>query len=221
MSYSEARQPGHSLLSGPAIVGYLAGTKFLLHLLTAANYGLFTDELYFLACGEHLAWGYVDMPPLTAAQAWLVRHLLGDSPYAIRLLPALAGAALVVMAGAMVRQMGGDRYAQALVALAVLVAPGWLAIDAYLSMNSIELLLVAAFAMIVIQIIKSGSTQLWVAFGAVAGIGLLNKHTVILFGFALIFAVIVTPGRRIKFNRWFLAGGALALVIFLPNLVWM
>ena len=110
-------------LSGPAIVAYMAMLKFLLHMVTAANYGLFVDELYFLACGEHLAWGYVDMPPLTAFQAWLAPGLFGDSLYAIHLLPALMGAANVLLIGALVRQLGGQRYAQGLAALSAVVAP--------------------------------------------------------------------------------------------------
>ncbi len=117
------------LASGSAIVVALAFTKLLVHLATAGVYGLFVDELYFLACGEHLAWGYVDMPPLTALQAWLARTLFGDSMLAIRLFPALAGAGLVLLAGSLARQLGGRRFAQGLAALAVLVAPGYLAVD--------------------------------------------------------------------------------------------
>jgi hypothetical protein len=209
------------LLGPRAIVATIAGLKFLLHMLTAAKYGLFTDELYFLACGEHLAWGYVDMPPLTAVQAWLARTLLGDSPYAIHFLPALAGAALVLMTGAMVRQLGGGRWAQVIAALAAAIAPGCLAFDAYLSMNSIDLVLVAGLAMILIRIVQTGDARLWLGFGAVAGIGLLNKHTIILFGFAFVVSLLFTRARRLMFNWWFVAGGAVALLIFLPNLVWM
>jgi 4-amino-4-deoxy-L-arabinose transferase-like glycosyltransferase len=207
--------------SGPAIVAFLAAVKLALHLAAAANYGLFVDELYFLACGEHLAWGYVDMPPLTAAQAWLARASFGDSLYGIHLLPALAGAGLVLLVGAITRELGGRRYAQGLAALAALVAPGWLAFDAYLSMNSIEPLLVSGCVLIVIRIMNTGNTQLWLAFGVLAGIGLLNKHTIILFSFALLAALALTPRRRILFSWWFAAGGAIALAIFLPNLLWL
>src|SRR5436190_15378822 len=105
------------------IVAVLAAIKFALHMATASRYGFFIDELYFLACGEHLAWGYVDFPPLTPAQAWLTRALFGDSAYSIRLFPALAGAGLVLLAGAMARRLGGGRLAQGLAALAVLAAP--------------------------------------------------------------------------------------------------
>src|SRR5258705_357969 len=92
--------------SGTALVLVLAAIKLVLHLATSGNYGLFTDELYFLACGEHLDWGYVDMPPLTGLQTFLARHLFGDSMLAIRLFPALFGAGSVLLAGALARQLG-------------------------------------------------------------------------------------------------------------------
>jgi 4-amino-4-deoxy-L-arabinose transferase-like glycosyltransferase len=209
------------LFSARAIVATIAALNFMLHMVMAGKYGLFVDELYFLACGEHLAWGYVDMPPLTAIQAWLTRSLLGDSLYAIHFLPALAGAALVLMTGAIARQLGGGRWAQTIAALAAAIAPGCLAFDAYLSMNSIDLVLVAGLALILIRIVQTGDARQWPAFGAVAGIGLLNKHTIILFGFAFIVSLLFTRARRLMFNRWFLIGGAVAFLIFLPNLVWM
>src|SRR5262249_43535299 len=115
------------------VVLALAVVKFALHMATASMYGLFIDELYFLACGAHLAWGYVDFPPPTAVQAWLTRALFGDSPWSIRLFPALAGAGLVLLAGALARRLGGGRLAQALAALAVLCAPVYLFFGTYLS----------------------------------------------------------------------------------------
>jgi hypothetical protein len=92
--------------SGPAIVLYIAAGKLLLHLLTAARYGIFRDEMYYLACAQHLAWGYVDHPPMTVFIAWFARHIFGESLWAIRLLPALAGAALVWLTGKLAREMG-------------------------------------------------------------------------------------------------------------------
>src|SRR5215475_12374203 len=105
--------PHSRFTSGPAIVLYIAAGKLLLHLLTATRYGLFRDELYYLACSQHLAWGYVDHPPLTVLIAWIGRHVFGESPIAIRLLPAIAGAALVWLTGKLARDMGGGRFAQA------------------------------------------------------------------------------------------------------------
>ncbi len=215
------RSASGALARGSAIVAFLAVVKLLVHLATAGVYGLFIDELYFLACGEHLAWGYVDMPPLTALQAWLARSLLGGSMLAIRLLPALAGAGLVVLTGTLARQLGGRRFAQGLAALAVLVAPAYLAFDSYLSMNSVEPLLWTGCALVLIRLIKSGNVRLWIWFGVLTGLGLENKHTMLVFAFALIAGLLLTAERRCLANRWFLLGGLAALLIFLPNLLWM
>jgi hypothetical protein len=208
------------LASGPAIVGYVALAKLALHLATAAVYGFFIDELYFLACGEHLAWGYVDFPPLTAVQAWLTRALFGDSPYSIRLFPALAGAGLVLVTGAMARRLGGGRFAQALAAVCVLVAPVFLAFSTYLSMNPVEALVWAGGAYVALRLIQTGDPRYWLAFGLVAGVGLLNKHTTLVFGFAVVAGLLLTPERRLLFSRWLLLGGGVALAISLPNLLW-
>jgi hypothetical protein len=207
-------------LSGPALVAYVAGVKFLVHMATANLYGFFIDELYFLACGQHLAWGYVDFPPLTAFQVWLTRLLFGDSPWSIRLFPSLAGAGLVLLTGAIVRELGGGRFAQLLAALVILFAPGNLAFCSYLSMNSIEPLIWGGCALIVIRIIRRNDPRLWLWFGALSGIGLLNKHTMLVFGFATVAALLLTPDRRLLFNRWLVLAGLLAFAIFLPNLIW-
>lgn len=202
------------------IVALIAALRFAFHMATATLYGFFIDEIYFLACGEHLAWGYIDMPPLTAFQAWLTRHLFGDSPYSIRLFPSLAGAGLVLLAGALVRELGGGTFAQIVAALVVALAPGYLAFCSYLSMNAIEPLLWTGCALVVVRIIKRDEPRLWPLFGLLAGIGLLNKHTMLIFGFAIVVALLATADRRLMFNRWFVLAGAIAFVIFLPNLLW-
>lgn len=203
-----------------AAVPALAAAKVALHLACAGVYGFFIDELYFLACGEHLAWGYVDFPPLTALQAWLTRHLFGDSPYSIRLFPSLAVGGLVLVTGTFARRLGGGRFAQGIAALAVAVAPIWLLAGSYLSMNSIEPLVVTGCALLVVRMIQSGDTRLWVAFGALSGIGLLNKHTMVAFGFALVAGLLLTPERRLLASRWLVAGGGVAFLIAAPNLLW-
>jgi len=160
------------------------------------------------------------MPPLTAVQAWAARALFGDSLLAIRIFPAVAEAGLVLMTGAIVRQLGGGRFAQALAALAVLLAPLYLSIGSYLSMNSIEPLLWMGCAMIIIRMVKTGDPRLWLWFGVLAGIGLENKDTMLMFGFALIAGLMLTPQRRLMASRWFIVGGLVAFAIFLPNLIW-
>ena len=208
-------------LSATVIVVILAGAKLLLHLLTATNYGLFGDELYFLAAGEHLAWGYVDMPPLTAVQAWLARALFGESIFGVHLFPALLGAGLVLLTGLLVHELDGRRGAQVLASLAILAACVYLYVDSYLSMNSVEPLIWTGCAWVLVRIIKTGNSKLWLAFGLLAGLGLLNKHTMALFGLALVLGLLLTPARSRMWNRWFLLGGGVAFLLFLPNLLWM
>ena len=105
----------------------LSACKLLVHLYAGRHYGYFIDELYYLACSRHLAWGYVDQPPLIAWITWLVRSVLGESLPAIRFLPAVAGAGEVALAALIARELGGKRFAQGLAALATLAAPGILA----------------------------------------------------------------------------------------------
>src|SRR5438105_845725 len=100
-----------SLTSDLAVLVYLSTAKLLLHFLINSHYGYFRDELYYLACGEHLAWGYADQPPLIAVVAWLERAVMGDSLFAIRFFPAVAGALLVFVAGLLAREIGGRRFA--------------------------------------------------------------------------------------------------------------
>ena len=118
----------------------LALVKVAVHLLSSGllAYGYMSDELYYLDCAAHLAWGYVDHPPLSIGILWLVRVTLGDSLVAVRLVPVLAGCATIVLMGLMARELGGGRTAQGLAALAALVSPVYLAVAGFYSMNGLE-----------------------------------------------------------------------------------
>jgi predicted membrane-bound mannosyltransferase len=120
VSENQKRSP---FTSGIAIILYVALVRIVLYFFAGPNYGYFRDELYYLACGEHPAWGYVDQPPLIAWTAWLLQHTIGTSLWALRLLPALAGAATILLAGLLARELGGRRWAMFLASLAALMAP--------------------------------------------------------------------------------------------------
>lgn len=191
-----------------------------LHLSVSGRYGYFRDELYFLAAGEHLAWGYVDMPPGVAVVAWFSRALLGDSLHAIRFLPALAGAALIYITGCIARDLGGRRIAAFLAQLAVLVGGVYMVIAYLLAMNAFEQLLWTLGAWLVIRILKGHDPKLWLWFGVVAGLGLQFKHTTIFFGFAIVAGLLLAGKWKVLSQKWIWMGGAIAAVIFLPNLIW-
>lgn len=206
--------------SGSAVVLALAALTFLVHAATNGAYGYFRDELYYIACSDHLAAGYVDHPPLSILVLALNRALAGDSLFAMRFLPALAGACLVLVTGLLARQLGGGRFAQAVAATAVLVAPVYLEMGNFFSMNAFEPLTWTLCGALVIRIIQTGNARLWLLFGVVAGLGLENKHSMVFFGFGLFVALLLTPQRRLLRDRWLWGGVALAALIFLPNVVW-
>jgi hypothetical protein len=198
----------------------IAAAKLLVYFYTGRHYGHFVDELYYLACSRHLDWGYVDQPPLIALVTWLWRSVFGQSLAAIRLLPALAGVAEVVLTALIARELGGKRFAQALAAFAVLVAPGILGGDGLLTMNAFEPLFWMGCAYLLIRLIKTQNEKLWIWFGVLAGFGLENKYSMLIFGAGLVLGLLLTPARRLLASRWLWVGGAIAFLIFLPNLLW-
>ena len=209
-----------ALSSATAILIYIALLKLLVHLLAVGQYGYHRDELYYLAASQHLDFGYVDFPPFIAALTALIRATLGDSLFALHLVPALAGAAVVVIAGLMARQLGGGKWAQAAAALAVAVAPTFLGINSLLTMDTFDELFWVLALYIVIVILKHDRPRLWLLFGFIVGLGLLTKVTILYLVAALLIGLLLTRHRRYLLNKWLWLGGALALVMFSPYIYW-
>lgn len=218
---TRASPPAPGFLSGPAIVWFLAIAKFVFHLLTAGRYGIFRDELYYLACSEHLDFGYVDQPPLIAVVAWVAHHFFGESLIGLRLLPGLAGAATVWLTGKLAREMGGGVFAQAIAALAVLAAPVYLLMHHWLTMNAFEPLIWIACAWCIVRAINQGEPRYWLAFGLLIGLGMENKYSTAFFALAVFAGLLATPQRRFLSNAWIWSGALCSLLIFLPNLIWL
>lgn len=198
----------------------LGAVKLLLHLFANRNYGYHRDEFYYIVGGARLAWGYVDHPPLTPLLAIGAHRLFGDGLLLFRLLPALAGAAVVVLAGVMAWQLGGGRYAQALAALAVITAPLYLVSGVLFQTVPFDQLWWVLCTVLLIQIIRTDDQRLWLGIGFVAGLGLLTKHTILLYGFALVVGLLLTPLRRSFRTPWLWIGGAIAASMYVPHLAW-
>jgi 4-amino-4-deoxy-L-arabinose transferase-like glycosyltransferase len=162
------------------------------------------------------AWGYLDFPPFIAFMTWLSRALLGNSLTAVRFFPALAGAAKVVLAGLITRELGGGRFAQALAALAVAVAPGYLEADHLLTMNAFEPVVWTGCAYALIRAIRDHSSKAWVFFGVFVGLRLENKYSMFFFGFGVLVGLLLTAERRLLLNRR-LWPGALVAAGHLPS----
>ena len=212
--------PGRSWMSLPPLAWAVAGLHVLLHVATNGRYGIFRDEFYYLACADHLAWGYVDHPPLSIALLALQRAFLGDSVHAIRVLPALAGAALILLAAVLARELGGGRFAQGLAALSIAIVPQYLVITGFYSMNAIDLLVWAAAALVVVRIVKTDDDRLWLWLGALLGLGLLNKISPLFFATGLGAGVLLTPLRSHLTRPRLWLGGLLAGALFLPHVLW-
>jgi len=202
------------------VVLLLALANFLLHLYFNNRYGYFRDEFNYMACGDHLAWGYVDHPPLIPFLIRLSRLLLGDSLRSIRFIPALASSLLIVQTAAIARKLGGRRYALLLSAICALIAPQYLSNGSLLGTNCLEPILWMGCAYFAILAIQRNDPRYWLWFGVVAGIGLEEKYSIALFGLGLVVGLLLTEQRRVFLNKWIWLGGFAALLIFLPNVLW-
>ena len=209
-----ARTRATALLAGLAIADFVA------HMLVSTNYGYFRDELYYIEAGRHLSFGYVDFPPLIAWFARFLDVLAGDALWAIHVVPAFATALIVFVTGLMARELGGGRFAQAMAALASLVAVTFLATGSIFSMDALDELWWTLAAYVVILIFKRDDARLWLLFGLVVGLGLATKVTILFFGFALAAGLVLTPARRQFRAKWIWLGGAIAFAFLVPYALW-
>jgi Dolichyl-phosphate-mannose-protein mannosyltransferase len=216
----EIRAVNRKYASEPALIVLFSAVALLVHLMTNGRYGYFRDELYYIACAHHSAFGYVDQPPLSILLLRLSEAFLGDSLFAIRLLPAIAGAAMVALTGAIAREVGGRAWAVALACAATLCALFYLAVGNFFSMNAFEPLFWMGAVYLLIRIINGGSPTLWLWLGVVLGLGLENKHSTAFFAAGILVALLLTPERRIFREKWIWFGGVIAFVIALPNILW-
>jgi 4-amino-4-deoxy-L-arabinose transferase-like glycosyltransferase len=186
----------------------------------AGRYGYHRDELYYLAAGRHLAWGYPDQPPLVALVARMLWQVAPGSLVVLRLPSALAAAAVVALAGLLARELGGQRAAQLVAAASMAVAALLLGAGHLLSTTTFDLFIWALLLWLVVRILRAGDQRLWVVCGFVAGIGLLNKDLVAFLIAAVVAGIAVAGPRRILASPWLWIGGTLAAVLWAPYLLW-
>jgi len=203
-----------------ALVWVIALADLFFHIYFNNRYGYFRDEFDYIACSKHLAWGYVDQPPLIPFLVRVCQGVLGDSLRAIRFMPAVASSFLVVQTAVIARELGGRRFALLLSAIAAALAPQYLSNGSLLGTNCLEPNLWMGCAYFVILAIKRNDPRYWLWFGIIAGLGLEEKYSIALFGFGIVVGLLLTEQRRVFLNKWIWLGGAAAFLIFLPNLLW-
>ncbi len=214
----------------PAVAWAVAGTLLLAHLLTLTRYGIFRDELYYVANGRHLAWGYVDHPPLVALIAWATEHTIGTSVAALRVPMLLALAGVLAVIAALVRHMGGRGPATVVAWIAFALSPYYLFGFHYLSMNAPEVLWWPLAALLLARAARwfdepdrddaPAGAMPWLLLGLVMGLATLTKLSGLVWGVALAAALAATPARRVVATRWPWVAVAVALALFAPHVAW-
>ncbi len=202
------------------IVLVISLAKLLFHIYFNNRYGYFRDEFDYISCGDHLAWGYVDQPPLIPFLIHICREVLGDSLRSIRFIPALASSLLVVQTAVITRELGGRRFAILLSAVTIVIAPQYLSNGSLLGTNCLEPNLWMGCAYFAILAIKRADPRNWLWFGLIAGLGMEEKYSIAVFGLGVVCGLLLTEQRRAFFNKWIWLGGLAAFLVFLPNLLW-
>jgi hypothetical protein len=203
---------------GPVVA--IAGAFVAVELAVAARYGLHRDELYFLACARHLAWGYVDQPPFVPVVARVAVSVFGASAFGLRMVPAAFGGVTIVLTAATAREFGGGKRAQLFAALAAATSPQVLGTFHLLSTAAFDLFFWSAITFLVVRLLRTGDERWWIAIGTVVGIGLLNKFNVAFLAFGLVVGLLTGHRARMIRSGWLWAGAAIAVAVWTPNLLW-
>jgi hypothetical protein len=201
---------------------YLAASAVTLVLLAlSTRYGPHRDELYFVAAGHHPQWGYPDQPPLTPLVAAAADQVAHGSLLVLRLVPALLVGVVVLIVADLARELGGGRRAQTLTALVTASASGVLAIGHLLSTATLDLFFWTLVLRLTVGLLHRDEPRGWLLVGLVAGAGLENKHLMVFLGAGLAVGIALTPSLRHHLRSpWCWAGAAVAIVLWLPNLIW-
>lgn len=192
----------------------------ILTLVTAGHYGFFGDELYYFACSKHLAFGYVDHPPLVAFLTFISTTIFGETIIGLRFMSGLFGAFTVFLSAKVAEEIGGGKYSQALAALSICFGLAFPALSSFFSMNPVDIMLCTLFILMFLKTIRAPSPKKWIMLGVLLGLGLLNKYTFLVLGFSLLLALIITKKWSILKSPWIYISGVIAILMFLPHILW-
>jgi hypothetical protein len=198
------------LVAGVMVAGLLA---------VSGAYGFHGDEMYYVVAGQHAAFGYVDQPPLTPLLSAASVAVLGVSPTAVRVLPALEMGLVVVLIALMARDLGGSRRAQVLAAVTAALS-GYLAGGHLDTTSEPDLLAWAVILWLLVKLLAGGDRRLWLAVGVVAGIGLENKDTLLFLGAGLAAGLLLARRWDVMRSPWAWGAVGIALLLWAPNLAW-
>jgi 4-amino-4-deoxy-L-arabinose transferase-like glycosyltransferase len=218
MGVPKGQEEGSGWTGGMAVVIYLALATIVVHVLTGGRYGFHRDELATLEDARHLAWGYVAYPPVTPFFGRLSLELFGTSLRGFRFFAAVAQAAALVLTGLMARELGGGRWAQVVAALAA--TPFCLGGGALMQYVSFDYLAWVSVAYCTLRLLKSDNPRWWIAIGGAIGFGMMSKYAMPFLVAGLGLGVLLTDARRYLKSQWLWLGAGVAVLVFLPNLIW-
>lgn len=203
-----------------AFILIFAGIKIVLNLFAIAHFGFHRDELLHLVLADHLDWGYKEVPPLIAVLAYITIHFLGTSLFAARILTTLCGGLIVWLTGQIAVELGGRRFAIALACLALIFAPAFAASEYLFQPVVFDQFWWVLTVWLLLKYINTQHIKYLYWLGAAIGFGMLTKYTMAFFTFALLLSLLVSKQRRVLFNKHAIGAAGLALLIFIPNIIW-
>lgn len=206
----------------PALIIALALLNLAIHVITTGffSYGIFRDELYYLACTNRMALGYVDHPPLSIYILSVWKWLFGDTLFAIRLIPAIVSSASLFMLGIFTKRLGGGRTAIVISMLAYMFTPIFLGMNTVFSMNTFDFLFWITSAYLLLRLVQEDNNKLWFWLGIVIGFGLLNKTSMLWLSTGVFLGIIFTPLRKDLGTKYPYLAALIALLIFSPFIIW-
>lgn len=202
------------------MVWVVAGVTTLFHLATASIYSYHRDEFYYLASGRRPAWGYVDHPPLTPLLYRVADRVFGHSVFGLRIIPAVLHGVTIVLVALLARELGGSLRAQLIAALAAAVTPLLLVTGHFLGTVTFEIVAWTGITLVLVRLLNGGDPRLWIVFGFVVGLGLLDKSTTGFLLIGLAVGLIAGPERSVLWTPWTLVGAVIAIAMVLPNVLW-
>jgi 4-amino-4-deoxy-L-arabinose transferase-like glycosyltransferase len=203
----------------PVLVWVIGAVFVAVELAVSGRYGFQQDELYFIVAGHHLAFGYVDQPPLVPLLT-RVTGILGVSPTAVRVIPALASGAVVVMAARLAALFGARRFGRVLAALATACAPIVIGATHIGNTTPLDLLAWTTVLLCVTTALLLHRPRWWLGAGAAAGLGLENNNLMVMLLAGLALGILVSEHRPVLRTRWPWLGAGIAALIWAPNIIW-
>lgn len=204
----------NTLLIGLALI------KLVTHFLTNTRYSFHRDEFLYLDEGNHLGWGFLEVPPLTPLIGKIATTVFGDSLFVVRLFPALAGAAMVILIGLMVKELGGKKWATLFACSAFILSPAFLRSNTLFQPVCFDQFWWFLFAYLLVKALNSEDRKYWIGMGIAAGLGWMTKYAIAFWIFSLLAGLLISPKRKALWSVNPLIAFGIALFIALPNLYW-